>query len=85
MTSLMNETVPWAVIHDGMTDFKLRATAIGLWASLVRTGFEDSIFWRPGKAVKRNAELVQKLAELVRLLGHEVATPDEAGKIPGTS
>jgi len=83
MTSLMKEPVPWGVIHDGMTDFTLLATAIGLGASLVRVGFEDSIYWAPGKAVKRNAELVKKLAELVRLLGHEVATPGEARKILG--
>ena len=85
MTSMMNEDVPWGIVHDGMTDFTLLATAIGLGASLVRVGFEDSIFWAPGQAVKRNAELVQKLAELVRLLGHEVATPDEARGILGTS
>ena len=60
MTSLMNETVPWGIVHDGMTDFTLLATAIGLGASLVRVGFEDSIFWAPGQAVKRNLELVQK-------------------------
>jgi 3-keto-5-aminohexanoate cleavage enzyme len=83
MTSMMKETVPWGVIHDGMTDFTLLATAISLGASLVRVGFEDSIFWAPGKALKRNVELVQKLAELVRLLGHEVATPVEARKILG--
>jgi len=83
MTSMMNETVPWGVIHDGMTDFTLLATAIGLGASLVRVGFEDSIFWAPGQAVKRNVELVQKLAQLVHLLGHEVATPDEARGILG--
>ena len=83
MTSMMNETVPWGVIHDGMTDFTLLATAIGLGASLVRVGFEDSIFWAPGQAVKRNVELVQKLAQLVRLLGHTVATPAEARAILG--
>jgi 3-keto-5-aminohexanoate cleavage enzyme len=81
MTSMMNATVPWGVIHDGMTDFTLLATAIGLGASLVRVGFEDSIFWAPDQAVKRNVELVQKLAQLVRLLGCEVATPDEARTI----
>jgi 3-keto-5-aminohexanoate cleavage enzyme len=81
MTSMMNATVPWGVIHDGMTDFTLLATAIGLGASLVRVGFEDSSFWAPGKAVKRNVELVQKLAQLVRLLGCEVATPDETRSI----
>jgi 3-keto-5-aminohexanoate cleavage enzyme len=49
----------------------------------VRVGFEDSTFWAPGRSVKRNAELVKKLADLVRLLGHEVATPSEARKILG--
>jgi 3-keto-5-aminohexanoate cleavage enzyme len=83
MTSLMNETVPWGIVHDGMTDFRLLATAVGLGASLVRVGFEDSIYWAPGKAVKRNVELVQKLAQLVRLMGCEVATPAEARAILG--
>jgi 3-keto-5-aminohexanoate cleavage enzyme len=66
-----------------MKDFKLLATAIGLGASLVRVGFEDSTFWAPGRAASRNAELVKNLAELVRLLGHEVATPTEARHILG--
>jgi 3-keto-5-aminohexanoate cleavage enzyme len=83
MTAMMNETVPWGVIHDGMTDFTLLATAIGLGASMVRVGFEDSIFWAPDQAVKRNVELVQRLAQLVRLLGHAVATPAEARAILG--
>jgi len=83
MTAMMNATVPWGVIHDGMTDFTLLATAIGLGASLVRVGFEDSIFWAPDQAVKRNVELVQKLTQLVRLLGHAVATPTEARAILG--
>jgi 3-keto-5-aminohexanoate cleavage enzyme len=83
MASLLEEAVPWGVIHDGMRDLSLLATAIGLGASLVRVGFEDSTFWAPERPVKRNAELVQKLADLVRLLGHEVATPSEARKILG--
>jgi 3-keto-5-aminohexanoate cleavage enzyme len=83
MTSMMKDPVPWGVVHDGMKDFKLLATAIGLGASLVRVGFEDSTFWAPGRAASRNAELVKNLAELVRLLGHEVATPTEARHILG--
>jgi 3-keto-5-aminohexanoate cleavage enzyme len=85
MTSLMDAEVPWGVVHDGMRDFTLLATAIGLGASLVRVGFEDSICWAPGRAVRRNTELVKKLAELVRLLGHEVATPEDARRILGIS
>lgn len=83
MTAMLKEAVPWGIIHDGMTDFTLLATAIGLGASLVRVGFEDSIFWAPGRPVRRNVELVKKLAALVRLLGHEVATPAEARRILG--
>jgi 3-keto-5-aminohexanoate cleavage enzyme len=83
MTSMLTESVPWGIIHDGMTDLALLATAIGMGASLVRVGFEDSTFWAPSRPVKRNAELVKKLADLVRLLGHEVATPSEARKILG--
>jgi len=85
MTSMMDAEVPWGIVHDGMTDFKLLAAAIGLGASLVRVGFEDSIYWAPGQAARRNAELVQKLAQLVRLLGHEAATPAEARRILGIS
>jgi uncharacterized protein (DUF849 family) len=51
---------------------------------MVRAGFEDGIFWAPERAVRHNVELVKKLAQLVRLLGHEVATPDEARGILGT-
>jgi len=81
MRSMMKENVPWGVVHDGMTDFKLLSIAIGLGASLVRVGFEDSVFWAPGRPARRNVELVKNLAELVRLLGHEPATPSEARKI----
>jgi 3-keto-5-aminohexanoate cleavage enzyme len=83
MTSLMNETVPWGVIHDGLTDLTLLATAIAMGAPLVRVGFEDSIFWTPDQSAKGIAELVQKLTPRVRLLGHAVATPPEARTILG--
>jgi 3-keto-5-aminohexanoate cleavage enzyme len=83
MASMLSESVPWGVVHDGMTDLSLLAAAIALGASLVRVGFEDSTFWAPDRPARRNAELVKKLAGLVRLLGHEVATPSEARKILG--
>jgi 3-keto-5-aminohexanoate cleavage enzyme len=83
MTPLMKETVPWGVIHDGLTDLTLLATAIAMGAPLVRVGFEDSIFWTPDQAVERNVELVQTLTQRVRLLGHAVATPPEARAILG--
>ena len=83
MTSLLDLKVPWGVVHDGMRDLSLLAAAIAMGASLVRVGFEDSIYWAPGTPVRRNPELVAKLVELVRVMGHEPATADEAREILG--
>ena len=83
LASLLPEGVPWSVVHDGMPDFALLATAIGLGASGVRVGFEDSARYAPGKVAKTNVELVEKLVSLVQRIGYEVATPDEARGILG--
>jgi 3-keto-5-aminohexanoate cleavage enzyme len=83
MASMLKEAVPWGVVHDGMRDLSLLATAMGLGASLVRVGFEDSTFWAPDRPARRNAELVKKLVELIQLLGYGVATASEAREILG--
>jgi 3-keto-5-aminohexanoate cleavage enzyme len=66
-----------------MQDFSLLATAIGVGASVVRVGFEDSAFYAPGKAALTNAELVERIVSLVRQMGNEVASCDEAREILG--
>lgn len=43
-----------------------------------RVGFEDNIYYRRGELATSNAQLVERAAEWVRALGHEVATPAEA-------
>jgi len=83
LTSLLPAGAPWSVVHDGMQNFALLATAIGLGASMVRVGFEDSVRYASGKVATTNAELVEKLVSLVRRIGYEVATPDEARGILG--
>ena len=82
-TLLPEKDVPWGVIHAGMQDLALLATAIGMGASVVRVGFEDSVFFAPGKAAQTNAELVEKMVSLVHQIGYEVATCQEARKILG--
>jgi 3-keto-5-aminohexanoate cleavage enzyme len=83
MTSLMKAPVPWGVVHEGMTNLSLLAAAVAMGASFVRVGFEDSVYRAPGKAVVHNVELVEKLVQLIHLMGHEVAAPSEARKILG--
>ncbi len=81
--SLLPEGAHWSLSHEGMQDFRLMATALGLGAVQVRTGFEDGFHSAPGRLAKSNSEMVSRLADLVRQLGFEVATPAEARRILG--
>ncbi|MDY6791609.1 MAG: 3-keto-5-aminohexanoate cleavage protein [Thermodesulfobacteriota bacterium] len=83
LTSFLDQPIPWGITHVGMTDFSLLATAIGLGAAVVRVGFEDSAFYAPGKAAHANVELVERAVALVRHIGFDVATIEEARDILG--
>ena len=83
MTKMLDEPYPWGVIHSGMNDLSLLATAIGMGAAAVRVGFEDSAFYAPGKAAETNVELVERVVALVHSIGFDVATTAEAGAILG--
>lgn len=53
-----------------------------------RVGMEDNIYYAPGRLLKSNAEMVERAVRIIRELGYEVATPDEARdllKIPHLS
>lgn len=73
----------WGMIHDGMSDMSLLASALGMGASGVRVGFEDSIYFAAGKKARTNRDLVERLVELVHQVGLEVATPSEARAMLG--
>jgi 3-keto-5-aminohexanoate cleavage enzyme len=83
MTSLLKENEKWGIIHDGMRDLSLLAAAIGMGARVVRVGFEDSVFYAPGKVAKTNSELVERAVSLVQQMGYEVASPKEAREMLG--
>lgn len=73
----------WGVAHHDMADFSVLAAAIGMGASFVRVGFEDSIYYSPGKAAKTNNELVGRIVKLIRDVGLEVAAPNEVRSLLG--
>jgi 3-keto-5-aminohexanoate cleavage enzyme len=78
LASMLDENESWGMLHDGMMDLSLLATGLGMGAAVVRVGFEDSVFYAPGRVAKTNPELVEKLVSLVRQIGLEVASPAEA-------
>lgn len=78
LNMLAEQGTSWGVNHDSMKDFSILACAIGMGANAVRVGFEDSFYYAPGKRAHTNAELVERLVELIRMMGCEPATPEEA-------
>ena len=68
----------WGLVHDGMRNFRLTAAAVGMGASVIRVGFEDSAFVTRDKVARTNAELVEAAVDLLARLDMEPATPSEA-------
>lgn len=83
LTSSLPVPAPWAVVHEGMQDFSVLAAAVAMGAAAVRVGFEDSVFYAPGKAAATNAVLVEKIVALIHQIGFETATPAEARDLLG--
>jgi 3-keto-5-aminohexanoate cleavage enzyme len=83
LTTSLPVQAPWGVVHESMQDFSLLATALGMGAAAIRVGFEDSVYYAPGEAATTNAELVKKIVSVIRQIGYEAATPEEARKLLG--
>ena len=81
--SFVPESALWGITHYGRDNWHFLAAAIAMGASVVRIGFEDSSFLAEGKEAAYNFEIVERLADLIRGIGFEVATPEEARKIIG--
>jgi 3-keto-5-aminohexanoate cleavage enzyme len=80
----MKESLPpctrWQVIGIGRHEFPMATMGVILGGD-VRVGFEDNIYLSRGVLAKSNAELVEKMVGIIRQLGYEVATVDEARKL----
>jgi len=73
----------WGLIHDGMKDFSLLAAAVGMGASGIRVGFEDSAYYAKDRKARENVELVERLVSMVRQMGLQIASPSEAREMLG--
>ena len=68
----------WGITHDGMKDLRILGAALGMGASAVRVGFEDSFYYTPEKTATTNVELVTRLRALVEAMGLEPMKASEA-------
>ncbi len=80
MRSKLPEGSTFAVA--GVGRFQLQAAPLAIVSGgHVRVGFEDNLYFSKGVLAKSNAQLVQRITDLSRLLQREVANPKEARKI----
>lgn len=79
--SFLPENALWGVTHFGRDHWSFLAAAIALGAQVVRIGFEDSRYLEQNRNAQYNFEEVSRLADLVRVMGFEVATVHEAREI----
>lgn len=75
----------WGVTHFQRDNWEFLAAAIAMGASIVRIGFEDSAHLARGKRAAFNYQLTEKLAQLLRAMDLEAASPQEARNIMNIS
>jgi uncharacterized protein (DUF849 family) len=78
---MMKQALPldaiWAGFGIGETAFQMLAQSVLLGGN-VRIGMEDTWHLEKGKQAKGNKELVEKAVVILRVLGKEPATSEEA-------
>ena len=80
--SLLPRDAIWAAFGIGPSQFPMAAQAVVLGGH-VRVGLEDNLYIERGVLAPSNAALVSKAADIIRLLGEEVATANDARAILG--
>lgn len=71
------DSYQWSVLAAGRHQMPF-LTQAALMGGNVRVGLEDSLFIEHGRLAASNAEQVAKIVRILREMGHEPATPDEA-------
>lgn len=82
--SLLPENARWAAFGIGRMEFPIVAQSY-LLGGHVRVGMEDNIYISRGKLTAGNAELVENAVSIIKRMGGNVATPDEARELLGLS
>lgn len=80
--ALPPQTTSWSATGVGRTHLPILATAVAAGGH-ARVGMEDNLVYAKGRPVEHNAELVERAADLARLLQRPPLTTDEARELLG--
>jgi uncharacterized protein (DUF849 family) len=87
MVDHLPEGATWSVSGIGKAHMPMMLAGLALGCDGLRVGLEDNILFGKDpdgkKIIATNVQLVERAAQLTRLAGREVATPDEAREILG--
>ncbi|MBK5261486.1 MAG: 3-keto-5-aminohexanoate cleavage protein [Peptostreptococcaceae bacterium] len=72
----------WSAFGAGKQEYPICMQSLLLGGN-VRVGLEDNLYLEKGKLAKNNAQLVEKMARIMKEFDFEIATPDEAREILG--
>ncbi len=84
MRDLLPAGAQWAAFGISRWEMPIVAATVQLGGH-VRVGLEDNIYLERGVLAPSNAALVEKAAQIIRLLGYDIASPDEARQLLGLS
>jgi 3-keto-5-aminohexanoate cleavage enzyme len=82
LTESIPEGSTWSAIGASKDQLAINTMSI-LLGGHVRVGMEDTIYYRKGELAITNAQFVERIVNLSRTLGREIATPNEAREILG--
>lgn len=82
LKSLIPEGSTWSALGIGKGHVPVMLTAIAMGGH-VRVGMEDNVVFAPKVLADSNAQFVTRAANIIREVGNEVASPDDAREILG--
>jgi 3-keto-5-aminohexanoate cleavage enzyme len=77
MVKQLPEGSTWQVVAVGRQHVPTTVTAMAMGGN-VRTGLEDTVYYKRGEPVKSNAQLIERVVRLANEIGREPATVEEA-------
>lgn len=82
LVSQLPSGATWTVAAVGAAQLQMNVLALALGGH-VRVGFEDNIYLRKGERASSNAQFVERIAQMGRLMDRPPATPAEARQLLG--
>jgi 3-keto-5-aminohexanoate cleavage enzyme len=82
MVDALPSNAIWQVIARGRNQIPLGTAGI-IMGGNIRVGFEDNIYIKHGMLAQSNAQLVDKICDIIKELGYRVATVQDARDLLG--